>query len=105
MSKFIVVGCKIDYPTLDLKLFKEDQDMYNMGILIAADRELKRGLRIKRINKPTRKGTGITFEAIKTKEEEAQYRLDMRQRVNELFERIKNIGPKETVSEDVIQGN
>ncbi len=70
MGKFgEVIGFKMTYPRLNLELFKKDEVHYNLGVNSIAINEFNRGFKIKRLGKATKKGTGITFESIKTEEE------------------------------------
>ena len=65
------------YEGLNLDCFKNDEIRYKLGVNSIAINEFNRGFKIKRLGKATKKGTGISFEAIKTKEEAKKIREDL----------------------------
>ncbi len=72
-----VIGFKMTYEGLNLDCFKNDEIRYKLGVNSIAINEFNRGFKIKRLGKATKKGTGISFEAIKTKEEAKKIREDL----------------------------
>lgn len=72
MNGIKVMGYTADYSTLNLELKKDDK-IYDMALLVIHIEELKKGMKVVKINKTTSKGTRVKYEAIETKEEAYEY--------------------------------
>lgn len=64
-----IVGYAMTYPGLTDGLKKKRPEEYKLAILYARYSELLKGMAIKRINKPNKKGTTIKYEACSSAEE------------------------------------
>lgn len=84
-----VLGFKTTYTQLDLKMSKEEPIKYEGLLLGLAANELRRGFKVKRTCKATKKGTSVEYEAVKTDEEFEAALKDIKDKDNELCERIK----------------
>lgn len=84
-----VLGFKTTYTRLDLKMFKEDPIKYEGFLLGLAANELRRGFKVKRTSKATKKGTSVTYEAVKSAEEFDAACEAIKNKDNELCERLK----------------
>lgn len=73
-----IMSFKKVYPRLDLKLFKDDEERYNLALNEIAIKEFNDGFfKVKRVYKATKKGTSIKFESIKTEEEAKKIREEL----------------------------
>lgn len=81
-----VVGFKMTYSVLDSELYKKDDARYKLGLIIIAANEFNNGFKIKRIGKATKKGTSITFELIKNKNEALRIREQLVEEQKRLLE-------------------
>ncbi|MGN7311502.1 hypothetical protein ACTHQ4_10390 [Alkalicoccobacillus gibsonii] len=68
-SNAMVTGGKIEWAKLTLNLFKSDEAEYETGRAVVWMEMLNNGQKPKRWNKPTKKGTGVTFTALKDHKE------------------------------------
>jgi hypothetical protein len=59
-----VISYMRTYTMMDLKLFKLTPKVYEIAKIAAMIAELKRGFKMIRCNKPTKKGTSIKFVTI-----------------------------------------
>lgn len=80
-----VIGYKKSWGVMDLDLYKNDIDLYNKYLAFAEIQEFNKGFKVKRINKATRKGTTITFEAIKSEDEYKSLKADIMERHKDLI--------------------
>lgn len=63
----------LEYCKLTKKLYELDEETYKKCIVLARLEQLQdKFMKVRRINKPTYKGTKITFEIIRTKSEYKQ---------------------------------
>lgn len=63
----------LEYRSLTKKLYELDEETYKKCIVLARLVQLQdKFMKVRRINKPTYKGTKITFEIIRTKSEYKQ---------------------------------
>jgi len=83
MEGIQVMGFQKEYPTVNLKMQKEDEKGYEYSILILYTLETERGFKVKKIGKTTRKGTKVTYEVIKSKDEALDYKKLLEQKVKE----------------------
>lgn len=72
MANISVMGFQIEYPVLNLELSRNEKE-FDRGIIAIYVAELEKGFIVKKINKPTRKGTKVTYEACKNGEEAEKY--------------------------------
>lgn len=84
-----VLGFKTTYKQLDLKMLKEEPIKYEALLLGLALNEFKRGFKVKRTCKATKKGTSVTYEAIKSQEEAEAVCKAINDKDKELCERLK----------------
>jgi hypothetical protein len=85
MSEFKVIGYKREYPNLNLKLFKDQRNLYEIAKLSISLFEMKEhGFKATRYNKATKKGTLITFKAIKDKKEFEQEMIKISEYISNL---------------------
>lgn len=69
-----VVEYQIEYPTLNLKAQKDDEKMFDYGMLYCYTKECEKGFKVKKVGKTTRKGTKFTYTAIKDKDDFEEYK-------------------------------
>lgn len=86
-----MLGFKTTYTRLDLKMFKEDPIKYEGFLLGLAANELRRGFKVRRTFKATKKGTAVEYEAVKTEEEFEAVLKDIKNKDKELCERLKQV--------------
>lgn len=84
-----VLGFKTTYTQLDLKMSNENPIKYEGLLLGLAANELRRGFKVKHTCKATKKGTSVEYEAVKTEEEFKAACEDIKNKDNELCERLK----------------
>lgn len=84
-----VLGFKTTYKQLDLKMFKEEPIKYEALLLGLEANQLRRGFKVKRTCKATKKGTSVTYEAIKSQEETEAICKAINNKDKELCERLK----------------
>lgn len=85
MSDAVVIELRKEYPIINLDLMKNNEQMYDMAILVAYMAELERGLIVKKQFKTTKKGTKFAYKACKDEEEAKEYSL----KVHELLRQYK----------------
>lgn len=85
MSDAVVIELRKEYPIINLDLMKNNEQMYDMAILVAYMAELERGLIAKKQFKTTKKGTKFTYKVCKDEEEAKEYSL----KVHELLRQYK----------------
>ncbi|MSU01911.1 hypothetical protein [Tissierella pigra] len=61
------------YSGINLDFQRKDAKGYDYTMLLIYLNELKKGYKVKRINKTTKKGTSVVYSLIKSKEELAEY--------------------------------
>ena len=61
-----VAGYQMSFPDLTADLLQHKPKVYEMSVIYIGLEELKNGFYMSRIGKATRKGTSISFKAIKT---------------------------------------
>lgn len=83
MSEIQVMGFQNTYPTINLKMQRENKKGYDYSILVLHAIETGNGFKVKKINKTTSKGTKVTFEAIKNEKDALDYRNLVDQKVKE----------------------
>lgn len=89
-----VQGYGMEYPPMNLKLFKTDKKTYDMCVITAHIEGINNGFKVKKIGKATKKGTRITFTTIKSKEDLKQYSIKIRELLNQFN---KNYGTNYTL--------
>lgn len=72
-----ITGFQKSWSIMNLDVYKNDNELYNKYLAFAEIQEFNKGFKIKRVGKSTRKGTTITFEAIKTEEEYKTLKADI----------------------------
>ena len=85
MSDVVVIGFRKEYPSINLDLMKNNEQMYDMAILAVYMAELKKGFIVKKQFKTTKKGTKFTYKVCKDEEEAKEYSL----KVHELLRQYK----------------
>ena len=81
----------LEYRSLTKKLYELDEETYKKCILLARLDQLQdKFMKVRRINKPTYKGTKITFEIIRTKNEYKQELEDITKQAKELGMIVKD---------------
>lgn len=89
-----VQGYGMEYPPMNLELFNTNRKSYDMFVLVAHIEEAKKGFKIKKIGKATKKGTKITYTAIESEEDLKQYSIKIRDLLKQYNE---NYGTKYTL--------
>ncbi len=84
-----VIEFQMEYPKLDLKLFKTEPKKYKLGLNYLIFQELPKGYRPTRIYKATKKGTKVKYKLIKTIEEVREYQESINAMFKEIEEGIK----------------
>ncbi len=64
-----VRGYSMEYPTMNLELLKTDEKSFDMCLIVVHLEEARKGFKVKKIGKTTRKGTKVTYAAIESKED------------------------------------
>lgn len=82
-SSVQVIGLKNTYPNINLELQKEKPMIYDFLILNLYTSETENGLKVKRINKTTKKGTSVTYEAFKSEDDIKEYEQFLKGKVKE----------------------
>lgn len=59
-----VLEFRIEYPSLNLELQKEKPYLYEFSLLMMNAIELKKGFKVKKILKPTKECTKVTYEGV-----------------------------------------
>lgn len=85
MSDAVVIELRKEYPIINLELMKNNEQMYDMAILVAYMAELERGVIVKKQFKTTKKGTKFAYKVCKDEEEAKEYSL----KVHELLRQYK----------------
>lgn len=73
MSKIKMYNFKKEYKTLTTNFEKQDKELFDIGILVAYESELKNGFIVKRQFKTNDKGTIFEYTECKTQEEADNY--------------------------------
>ncbi len=89
MGQYSVTGFQMSYKALDLSLFKNNPRDYAIGLLCMEVKEFNRGFKAKRVNKATKKGTTVTYEAIQSEEDALKIREELLARDAELAKQTK----------------
>ena len=87
MSDVVVIGFKREYPTINLELMKNNEQMYDMAILVVYTAELERGFIVKKQFKTTKKGTKFTYKACKDEEEAKEYSVKVKELLRQYNEK------------------
>ncbi|MGN0331509.1 MAG: hypothetical protein ACI4D9_00535 [Lachnospiraceae bacterium] len=74
MKGVAVLGYTIDFSGLTKKVYDEANNVYKACLIYIRVDEINKGMRMHRINKPTKKGTRIKFVSI---ESEKEYRKEL----------------------------
>ena len=70
MARVTVLSYQVTYKALTKKLFEENEQEYRKALLYARANELANmGSKMRRMNKPQKNGTKITFEKVASEEE------------------------------------
>ena len=85
MSDAVVIELRKEYPIINLDLMKNNEQMYDMAILVAYMAELERGFIVKKQFKTTKKGTKFAYKVCEDGEEAKEYSL----KVQELLRKYK----------------
>lgn len=86
MANCMIVSYRREISLLNSKLFKENLEQYNAIRDYVEIQEFNEGFKIKKVNKPTSKGTKITFEIIKDEEEYQKCYKDISTRLAYMIE-------------------
>lgn len=73
MSDFSVIGFTNTYPNINLEAKENKRQEYDKAILFVYINECKSGFKVKKIYETNRKGTKVKYEAIKDKNDFADY--------------------------------
>lgn len=85
MSKgYEVVEFQKEYSMLDNKFKKADEDLFNLGVIVAYESELNRGFIVKKQLKTTSKGTKFNYKKAKTEEELNDYIAKVKAMIKEI---------------------
>jgi len=87
MEGIKVMGFQKEYPTVNLKMQKEDEKGYEYSILILYTLETERGFKVKKIGKANKKGTKVTYEVIKNEKDALEYKSFLEKKVKEFNEK------------------
>lgn len=74
---YYVTEFQKSFPLMNKKLKDTDEKTYDYGILHLYTKEIERGFKAKRINKPNTSGTKVTYAAIQSEEEFEIYRAEI----------------------------
>lgn len=80
---------QIEYPTVNLKIRNSNERLYDYSILTLYTMECEKGFKVKKINKTTNKGTKVTFEPFKSKEDIQEYKKFLENKMAEYNEKWK----------------
>lgn len=69
-----VIGYTADFPYINLELKKKDIKSYEGALLVCHIEEIKKGMKVSKIYKTTKKGTSIKYIAIKSEEDGLKYK-------------------------------
>ena len=72
-----------NYASVNSNLQKEDAKGYDYMIILIYLEELKKGYKVKRVNKKTKKGTTVTYSRIGSKEELEDYMKLIQDKIQE----------------------
>ena len=72
-NKIKLLGFQKEYKMLTTKFKKEHPELFNLGIVVAHTSEVKEGFIVKKQLRTTSNGTKFSYEALKSREELAQY--------------------------------
>lgn len=74
-----ILGYKMDYPSMNLDLLNKDKKRFDMMIIIIHVNESRKGYKVKRIGKTTKKSTKVTYELINSEEDLKSYEKKLRE--------------------------
>lgn len=89
MAEIAVVGYSKQFPTVNLKMQNDDPIGYDYSILILYSLETDKGFKVKKIGKTTGKGTKVTYETIKDKEDAIKYKEILESKVKDFNKKYK----------------
>lgn len=72
MGSIKVIGYTTEYPFINLEL-KNNEEMYDMAILVLHIEEFKKGMKISKIYKTYKKGTKVKYVSIDSEEDALEY--------------------------------
>lgn len=78
-----VMEYQVIYPALDLKLKKENQIAYDLGMIYCHTKEAERGFLVKKHTKTGRKGTKFTYISIKSSEQMDEYVISLNSMIDD----------------------
>lgn len=87
MGMISVQGYQMEYPPMNLEMLRTNERSFNMSLLVAHIEEAKKGFKVKRIGKTTKKGTKITYTAIENEEDLKKYGNKLRDLVKQFNEK------------------
>lgn len=86
MEGISVQGYQMECPPMNLELLRTDKKRFDMFLIVAHIEEAKKGFKVKKVGKTTKKGTKITYSAIENEEDLKQYVSKMRDLVKQYNE-------------------
>lgn len=84
-----VLGFKIQYQELNLKLKKEKPYLYEFGLILMNALELSKGYKVKKILKPTKEFTAVVYEEISSVDEKNKEHDILDERLKGLLKEYK----------------
>ncbi|MGL5749534.1 MAG: hypothetical protein ACRCXT_03320 [Paraclostridium sp.] len=73
-SNYIVYGYTAEYPYINLELKNKDPESYELALIVChVEEATKKGMKVSRIYKTTKKGTSIKYVAIKDEKDSIEY--------------------------------
>lgn len=69
ISGIMIKGYSMRWQSLTKKFYDEKTELYNSCVIVIRIREMNKGMKLHRMNKPTRNGTTMSFQRIESKEE------------------------------------
>lgn len=74
MREYEIIGYTIDFPYIDLELKKSDPRSYELALIVChVEEATKKGMKVKRICKTTKKGTSISYIPIENEKDSMEY--------------------------------
>lgn len=89
MSVIQVMSYGKEFPSVNLKMQKDDPMGYEYSLLILYSLETDKGFKVKKIGKTTVKGTKVTYEPIKDKEAAIKYKELLESKVKDFNNKYK----------------
>lgn len=83
MSYATILGFKNTFPIINWGVMKKNEKVYDIEILHLYLLNVKKGYKVKKIWKTTKKGTSVTYTAFKNQKEIGEYFEEFNKRVNE----------------------